>query len=914
MIRKLTYRIESSLASKLVLPLLAIGLLLAGAGTLGIRKLFERQLEQQLNTRAELIHSALEAGVQATKSDELVRLAKLLGAERDVQGIVVVSGTPPIVLASTRSAWIGKPVTNLERSEVVEQLQSSVQMSKANNSRFYENLDYGHARGFEQSHGAASDQGVILVVLNTNEARRTIYEDTARLLMFLIGTLAVLLIVVYSILSNNILKPLGLIRQAMTQRAEGNLQAIAVVETRDEIGDLAGSLNYMLRALEESEGRSRTIIEAAPMAICVVDEWSGRLLYASQNFQSFFGVTESDPNCESIWELLIDTADRERLERAIRTGVALENWEVGVRRRGMLDQWCSLSLREILWQAHPAMLCGFVDITLRRDHQEQIRKSHHELEKINSQLEAAIVRANELTAQAESANIAKSNFLANMSHEIRTPMNGIVGFTRLLAQQPLSAEQQDYARAVQDCADSLLTLINDILDLSKIEAKQMHLESVEFDPRELAESVALLFSLQAASKHLEIGCHVTPEVPRRVSGDPTRMRQVMSNLLGNAIKFTSSGYVFLRLDGRFGTGSAYELTCDVIDTGIGIPEDRIDVIFENFTQADSSTSRNFGGTGLGLAICRSLARLMGGDINVKSKLGKGSTFQLTVALTADPNNVYEATQQLAGGTLAIWEPRAFFAEWLGTTAKHNGAQYTFVNTPVEALDSLRNSDGKESVLLIGSGVSFSDLKLAVEAVLRHPNTQDAHITVLRALHDKEDSKVLSEMTEIGLLETPARNESLLRVLKGGQQYLKVAQGRMTSIPQPVLRLKLLVAEDNPVNQKLAQRILERLGCDVTIAENGSEAVRMHTRTTFDAILMDVQMPVLDGLEATRQIRACEVRPDIPIVALTANALQGDRDMCLAAGMDDYVAKPFKPEQIQEVLANLLASRSQRETV
>ncbi len=909
MIAKIAHRIESSLASKLVLPLLAIGLLLAGAGTLGIRKLFERQLEQQLETRAELIHSALEAGVQATQPDELVRLAKLLGAERDVNSIIVVAGEPPEVIASTRSALIGKPVSSLEQGEAADQLVGVHDSVNVNNRRFYDNQNYGHIRSFEQNHGTEVEQGIILIVLNTAEARRTIYEDTARLLMFLIGTLAVLLIAVYSILSNNILKPLGLIRQAMTQRAEGNLQAIAVVETRDEIGDLAGSLNYMLRALEESEGRSRTIIEAAPMAICVVDEWSGNLLYASQNFRSFFGVTEGDPNCESIWELLLDTNDRERLERAIRTGVALENWEVGVRRRGMLDQWCSLSLREILWQAHPAMLCGFVDVTQRRDHQEQIRKSHQELEEINTQLEAAIIRANELTAQAESANLAKSNFLANMSHEIRTPMNGIVGFTRLLSQQPLSSEQQDYARAVQDCADSLLTLINDILDLSKIEAKQMQIESVEFDPRELAESVVLLFSLQAASKHLEIGCHVTSNVPRRVCGDPTRMRQVMSNLLGNAIKFTSSGFVFLRLDGHFCDSNKFELTCDVVDTGIGIPENRLDVIFDNFTQADSSTSRNFGGTGLGLAICRSLARLMGGDISVKSESGSGSTFQLTVALTADPEQPSDESQHFADRSIAVWEPRPYFAEWLNSTITPNGGVCQFVTSPLEALDAVRNFNGKNRVLLVGSGVRYEDLKLAVEAVLRHPDTREVQITVLRALHDKEDSKVLSETRGIGLLETPARTEHLIRVLQGGQQYQSDIQGSMPAIPQRVLRLKLLVAEDNPVNQKLAQRILERLGCDVTIAENGSEAVRMHLDTTFDAILMDVQMPVMDGLEATRQIRGSDSRSGIPIVALTANALQGDRDMCLAAGMDEYIAKPFKPEQIQEVLANLLAARN-----
>ncbi|MBK6766102.1 MAG: response regulator [bacterium] len=899
-------RVKSSLGLKLVLPLLAIGLVLAAAGTLGIQKLFERQLLTHLETRAELIHSALRAGLHDPNADILVRLTKSLGVERDINKIIVVSGTPPTIIAATRSTLVGKPATAIGPNPEHAHLLAVLERRVSGDSRFYNDQLYGHARSFDGKHVASSEFGAILVVLKTTDARRIVFEDTARLLMFLLATLAVLLVATYSLVSNNILKPLNLIRQAMTNRAAGDQQVVAVVETEDEIGDLAGSLNYMLRALEESEGRSRTIIEAAPMAICVVDEWSGRLVYASQNFQSFFGVTENDPNCESVWDLLLVPEDRDRLERAIRTGVALENWEVSVRRRGLVSQWCGLSLREILWQAHPAMLCGFVDVTQRRDHQEQIRLSHQELETINEKLEAAIVRANELAAEAESASLAKSSFLANMSHEIRTPMNGIVGFTRLLAELPLTSEQQDYARAVQDCADSLLTLINDILDLSKIEAKQMSLESVEFDPRELAESVVLLFSLQASSRHIEIGCHVTPDVPQKIVGDPTRLRQVISNLLGNAIKFTSAGYIFLRVDGRAFDADKFELICDVIDTGIGIPEDRLDVIFENFTQADSSTSRNYGGTGLGLSICRSLARLMGGDVTVQSQVGEGSTFSLKVVVATNALLATDRDQLLSGSDIIVWEPRSLFAEWLGSTLSRHGAVVHAVNSSVEAFEQVRKDDCQRTLLLIGSGVSFASLASLIDALFRHPDTTAVRPLVLRATHSKDDFRALDESAGVSVLEIPARSDALLRFISGKQPALSNDADRPAAVEPRVLRLKLLVAEDNPVNQKLARRILERLGCDVTIAENGQVAVTLHESDNYDAIFVDVQMPVMDGLEASRVIRAGAVRPDIPIVALTANAAQGDRLVCLAAGMDDYLAKPFKPEQIQEVLANLLA--------
>ncbi len=515
------------------------------------------------------------------------------------------------------------------------------------------------------------------------------------------------------------------------------------------------------------------------------------------------------------------------------------------------------------------------------------------------QAEAEILRAK---FEAEKANAAKSSFLAMMSHELRTPLNAIFGMTELSLETKLSSEQREFLRTIQTNSENLLRLIDDVLDLSKIEANRMDIEQIPFEPRELVEEVAESLNLRAATKNVELVLDIDPNLPSEISGDSQRIRQILVNLVGNAIKFTEKGSVQIAVDVEdWKPGGRVDLAFAVTDTGIGIPADKQENLFSRFYQAESSTTRRFGGTGLGLSISRSLAELMGGRIDFTSTAGKGSTFRL--ALTTDVPEGTESNAVLHRAQLGEQDVTICLAM---DHTKHRRALSRLlkawgfdveVEEPKGLAPRLPNSAPERTITLLEHRPEQMDL-LTLRKLRQPPNRELVLLTSMGV----NTSTVLTETCPY-LVVKPIRQIKLAEVL-GRALGLRAQAAPAESKPpaERIVQHRVLLVEDNPDNQKLAARVLEGAGARVDTAENGEEAVAMAKATLYDLVIMDLMMPVMDGFQATRAIRTNEAVPNrVPIVALTAHATEGFRDRCLEAGMDDYLSKPFKKDRFLAVV-------------
>jgi len=680
--------------------------------------------------------------------------------------------------------------------------------------------------------------------------------------------------------------------------------------------------NKYQEILKDNEREYRRIIKNIEDGYYEID-LSGRLSFFNDYLLKMAGYSKDEFQGMSFRSLIEPPQDKlafQIFNRVFETGIPSTGHELQIVRKDGTFMYIDASASLIHDQnGRPVGFRGIArDITKRKEAEKELRKANTELENVNRQLEVAIAKANEMAMEAAAANKAKSEFLANMSHEIRTPMNAIIGFTDMLLDSHLDETQTDYAGIIKKSGESLLALIDEILDLSKVEARVMDLDEVKFDPELIAYDVCELILPRIETKPIELMCRIGTNLNYYVNGDPGRFRQVLINLMGNASKFTDSGEIELFMDIVEETKQQVKIHVAIKDSGIGIPNDKQSVIFLPFQQCDGSTTRKYGGTGLGLSICKQIASLMNGDVWAESKgEGRGSTFHFVAWINkaARKNFKQRLPRSLPGKQILVVDGNAtnrrLLREIIESFDMHIRTFHDGTSVLPALLDSFDNNPFHLCIVdLHIPGTNGYDLARQIRAS-HQPFSQIPLIAMSSRV--KDNIHTSKQFGYDGFLSKPIRRDKLMQAMK------VVFEGKETSetkpeqplyktvvLPDPadnhLTSVRILLAEDNPVNQKLAKIMLTKAGYHVEVASHGLEAVEMFSTAPerFNLIFMDVQMPEMDGLEATRILRQSGFH-DIPIIAMTAHTIKGDQETCIEVGMNDYIAKPIKKDVVVKTI-------------
>jgi two-component system, sensor histidine kinase and response regulator len=670
--------------------------------------------------------------------------------------------------------------------------------------------------------------------------------------------------------------------------------------------------------IAESESTYRSMFEDNGAVMLLVDPGNGVIIDANAAACAYYGYSQAEITALSITDISrLPTEDVFRILESVRSG--------GQQYHNATHRLASGEVRDVEVYSLPLLfrdtqvLYSIVhDITDRKRMERALVTAKEEAETINRELELAIERANQMAVEAEIANITKSEFLASMSHEIRTPMNGVIGMTTLLLDTDLNAEQREYADLIKKSAEALLGIINDILDFSKIEAGKLEMDLLNFDLRITLDDMNDILAMRAYEKGLEFTCLIDPEVPSLLHGDPGRLRQILTNLIGNSIKFTHEGQITVNITLDQEDDAMAMVRFTVTDTGVGIPSDKLNSLFRPFTQVDASITRKFGGTGLGLSISKQLVEMMDGEMGVESEIRKGSTFWFTARFTKqtpDSERQGAAVSDITGLRILAVDGNPANLRVLAGMLEHWRCRHEEVSDGLSALEMLHAAAREGDPFFISiTDMSMPEMdgKTLGRRIKDDPALQATKLVMSASIGNRGDVCQFEKAGVAAYLTKPIKQSQLyacLTALASQKGDTPVSTRRIitrhTVEEDRKQQARILVVEDNLVNQKIAMKILGKMGYRTDLANNGIEALKALEGIPYDVVLMDVHMPNMDGFEATQCIRSSRfpvLNPNVPVIAMTACAMKGDREKCLDAGMDDYLTKPIQPEELAKTIA------------